>query len=383
MNKKKKQHYVPQFYLRNFTRQDNKFTLINLKTNSIIENAPCKDQCYENYYYGIDEKWEKKLGAIETEASIIIKKIIDSNTYYPNTSEIKVLKKYILFQRIRTVDNTDNFLDIELKFIDVYLKNLFKNNNIKLPNNVLVDVKKTYKARTERTIPQKNLKMISKLHNAFDDLDCIIINYNTTKNKLISSDNPVIFYNYFSPHSIGISCVGLIVLLPISDTKIIVLFDSKMYPRYKNKKIILLSNEKEVELLNCFQVALAKEIVYFKDKTQAPKVKILQKKKEEIMKPLESISLKTATGEIHNFHHKHITLKYEFSFCKLHSKARVIKIRDYDLITRTKDTTCEQIMIGKQKASKDPILSKKLLRKQVKEMEKLNKFIYDYWNDKL
>ena len=48
MNKKKKQHYVPQFYLRNFTRQDNKFTLINLKTNSIIENAPCKDQCYEN-----------------------------------------------------------------------------------------------------------------------------------------------------------------------------------------------------------------------------------------------------------------------------------------------------------------------------------------------
>ena len=75
MEKKKRQHYVPQFYLRNFVREDNKFTIFNIKSEKIIENAPYRKQCYEDYYYGDDEVWEEKLGAIESSAALIIAKI--------------------------------------------------------------------------------------------------------------------------------------------------------------------------------------------------------------------------------------------------------------------------------------------------------------------
>ena len=49
MEKKKRQHYVPQFYLRNFVREDNKFTIFNIKSEKIIENAPYRKQCYEDF----------------------------------------------------------------------------------------------------------------------------------------------------------------------------------------------------------------------------------------------------------------------------------------------------------------------------------------------
>ena len=93
MEKKKRQHYVPQFYLRNFVREDNKFTIFNIKSEKIIENAPYRKQCYEDYYYGDDEVWEEKLGAIESSAALIIAKINKQSNYYPDVEEIKILKK--------------------------------------------------------------------------------------------------------------------------------------------------------------------------------------------------------------------------------------------------------------------------------------------------
>ena len=88
MEKKKRQHYVPQFYLRNFVREDNCFTILNIKAEKIIENEPYQKQCYEDYYYGNDEIWENKLGKIENDAALIIAKINEQSCYYPKGKEI-------------------------------------------------------------------------------------------------------------------------------------------------------------------------------------------------------------------------------------------------------------------------------------------------------
>lgn len=383
MNKRKKQHYVPQFYLRNFARKDNKFTIIDLKSNRIIESAPCKDQCYENYYYGNDEEWEEELGRIESLASVVIQKIINSDNYYPTLDEIKILKKYILFQRNRTIGNTDNMLSAELEILETSFKNL----SYKFSDNVLSAVKKEYKNKEKPELPQKMLELITKVVNVIDDLDFIIINYNTTKNKLISSDNPAIFYNFFSVHSIGFLSAGLIILLPINESKIIVLFDSKIYPKYKNKSIITSNNEKEVQMLNIFQLVSAKDIVYFKNKSQITDIQTLfesiQNKKDSIIAPVENIVLKTETGKINNIRPSHITFKYEFSFCKLHPKINKLNITEFDSFPRIKTKEYEETMIEKQKIFKINKLNDKPLKQKIKEMKELDKFICDYWNDKL
>lgn len=188
MGEKKRQHYVPQFYLKNFVRENNKFTVLNIRSGKIIEEVPYKKQCYENYYYGNDGMWEEKLGEIERKTSLIINKILNQSTYYPNPKEISTMKEFVLYQRYRTM------------------------------------------------IPQQALDVTSHLVNKIDDLELIIIQYNNEKQKLISSDNPVIFYNPFNKRSLGLVNAGLIIIFPISPKKLIVIFDSKMYSKYKGKK---------------------------------------------------------------------------------------------------------------------------------------------------
>ncbi len=47
----KKQHYVPQFYLRNFTSEDNKLWVFDRVKKEYYCKTP-KEVCYEKYLYG-------------------------------------------------------------------------------------------------------------------------------------------------------------------------------------------------------------------------------------------------------------------------------------------------------------------------------------------
>ena len=53
-------------------------------------NIPYMNQCYENYFYDKDNKWEKLLGNLEAKWSILINKIIYED-YYPNENEKNTL----------------------------------------------------------------------------------------------------------------------------------------------------------------------------------------------------------------------------------------------------------------------------------------------------
>lgn len=385
MNKRKKQHYVPQFYLRKFAREDNKFTVINLKTKNIIEDAPCRDQCYENYYYGADEEWEKRLWEVETPTAEILKKIVEQTDYYPNLDEIKILKKYILYQRYRTTSNADDIFEIKWDTAKTQLEMELQTS---VPDRLLQEVKKEFKNTYQEDIPQMALEITSEVLDLINDLDLLIVNYNNSKNQLISSDNPVIFYNVFFSHAVGLINAGLIIMLPISSNKMIILFDSKLYPRYKNKKIITLNNEKEVETLNLFQLVSAKEIVYFKNKNQASQVLSAIKDsnvlKERFKKSIHGQTFGTKNEKLLAVGQPYIPLKYEFSFCKLHSKAKNFGINESDWFPREKNEKYEQRMKIKVQAFKDiNLLKGKMRRNNIKNMERFNKLVYDYWNDNL
>ena len=86
----KKQHYVPQFYLRNFTSDDNKLWVFDRVKEEYYFRTP-KEVCYEKYLYETPWKDEEpKLGKFvlenqienyfadkEGEYSPLLKRIID------------------------------------------------------------------------------------------------------------------------------------------------------------------------------------------------------------------------------------------------------------------------------------------------------------------
>lgn len=78
MANKKRQHFISQFLLRNFSQKSNNkvIHLHNKKTNKTVENAPIKSQAQESYFYGIDTAFEDFLSHSECKASEAIKNII-------------------------------------------------------------------------------------------------------------------------------------------------------------------------------------------------------------------------------------------------------------------------------------------------------------------
>ena len=71
---KKKQHYVPKTYLKHFSNEKI-FSVLNIDKNMIYENVPYASQCYENYFYGNDLNWEKRLDSMESQWGMVLDKI--------------------------------------------------------------------------------------------------------------------------------------------------------------------------------------------------------------------------------------------------------------------------------------------------------------------
>ena len=74
----KNQHYVPQFYQRFFSSDQNHKTIgaYAIKQRKYIPMAPIKNQSSGDYFYSDNQKIEDALGRMEALASEVINKII-------------------------------------------------------------------------------------------------------------------------------------------------------------------------------------------------------------------------------------------------------------------------------------------------------------------
>jgi len=70
----KVQHYVPQFYLRNFTDEINMFWIFNRSTKNFNRSKP-KDICREDYLYETEWKTTKNFGHISADMAIPVESL--------------------------------------------------------------------------------------------------------------------------------------------------------------------------------------------------------------------------------------------------------------------------------------------------------------------
>ena len=383
----KKQHYVSQFYLKNFTREDNKFTLLNVNKKKVIPSVHYKDQCYENYYYGKDKVWEKILSKLEDKWAGIFNKINKSMLYFPSDEEILEIKKFAIFQRYKTPSNVDNIKKIKWGYGRSIIDMVAIREKINITPNMLNILEKNFHESHSQNIPKEALEMAERLLYSIDDLQVCIINYET-KNKLISSDNPIIFYNSFHYRDVGLSNAGIIILFPISPNKLIAIFDSKMYPNLNNRKHINLQNESEVNMLNTFQMIVADEIVYFKDQIQSDRLKnnLEKYKKEKIIyeEQKNTQSFGSENDKIIATHTRHIPLAYTFWFSKPINKALRFKEEEKDWFPRKHTKEYERRMKTRPEILKNIIPRIESKNKvNTKQVERFNNFIEDYWKNSL
>lgn len=318
MNKKKRQHFVPRFYLKYFSKDGKNIGAWHIKSKKYIPKSSISKQAQKNYFYSKEPELEKGLELIESRASIILKEVIDNNKLPRRFS----IKHEILICFVVSLESRTEYSGEEL------------NERInKLDKLIHKDNQKFKRSLEEFKIGIKNpatftLRTSIEHFPIISDLKYKII-INNTKTPFITSDNPVILQNDFLKRrnwplgKIGLASLGLQILLPLNNKKYIIFYDNRIYNvgNFFRKKIIINSKD-DIDSFNKLVFLNANKTIYFKNDISFKKyLKRLDKeldkeraKREVFMKEFINESNKNKSLIIGNKHM--ININYNFPFIK-------------------------------------------------------------------
>lgn len=291
MADKKRHHYIPRFYLKRFSiNNDGKFIgLYNLNNKKFIQNAPLKSQAYENFLYGEDDKIENALAEMEGRVAKMFCCWIDDKLFYPplvNTNGFMLLARFILYQAYRTPKSGNDLMEI----INQGLKTVLKEFNPELWKNII-----------DGEITHRNPVLLA-LFNAIKHnyllnfLDCRFL-VNLSLLPLITSDAPVVLYNHLMEQAknyigaTGLAVKGLQIFYPIHPRLMICLYDPSVYD-FGNGCINCCSIEsnEEIHQLNGLQLINSNSQLFFDDSISEEYIKKLLNDFEEHRKISKNIN---------------------------------------------------------------------------------------------
>ena len=226
MAESKKQHYVPQFYLRNFSKDGKTIGCAYLEAEkpTVIEAAPIRSQAAEDYFYTNKTQLETAFSKIEGEAREIIYKIVISDNVSIDCAAEDFLKQYILFQHVRTP----------------YLANHFESEINKMFNciNGTEDGKQRVQLNGKQVFVLN--AVLPEVHKTAKRFHLIVLD-NQTEMPFITSPEPAVFFNPYQKKRKrfmgGVETYGGMFFLPLSAKKAIILYDRKAY-KVKEKETV-------------------------------------------------------------------------------------------------------------------------------------------------
>ncbi len=261
MAEKTKQHYVPRFYLKNFA-EDKVFNIYNLKNHRIMNNVPFASQCYKNNFYGKDKIYENELSVLETKWSSAIKNVILNSNSITKENET-LLKQFCCFQHVRTekafLHTRNAFFDMARQLFTIDLRHKGITATEQEINAYAYKYSKDLESVEDTT--KRQIDIAKECYEKLDNLQILIIE-NKTDLEFITSDNPIVIGNEFqNENGLGMDCIGIYFLFPISPQIYICLFDNKIYPNIKDKNKSVISRN-VVEKLNILQYQNSLENIF-------------------------------------------------------------------------------------------------------------------------
>jgi len=291
MANKKNQHFLPQFYFKNFSSNKKIINLILRQSGKIIKSAPIKGQCSKNYFYG-NVEIEDSFSKIEGVHSNILKKLISIsshqefidyiNDFDPITHkdiarnpEMLTLLQIIVFQKNRTEYEAKKMsTSLSRMYKELFLSHLEAKEEMKL-----LKYKDYFNIEADETYTVLMLiKIAFSLVPAILDLGIYILK-NQTEEEFIFSDSPVIFYNqaYKDIKGVGVlglQSPGLLIFFPISPNTCLLLIDEEKYQgNLLGNNYFEIKNKFDVDNINKLQLHNSMNSIYFSDNASEKYIK--------------------------------------------------------------------------------------------------------------
>jgi hypothetical protein len=274
----KKQHFVPQFYLKNFADDFNRKSigLFHLDSKQVYKSVSIRSQCQEDYFYSKNLECEKKITLVENNAVPVIAQIILENKLPSFEQWCGDLLLFIVLQygRTRSQKNvTDSCLSHFAK------SSLIKNwDSLKLPPHPdsgkysFSDFEKDFDLSVNEPAVISNYMTMLQAPLLLD-LEMAILN-NSSEALFVTSDNPVVLYNKLYEDlreysTIGLASTGLQVFFPLSPRTILMLYDPNVYKLKVKNGFLEIKDLHSVQELNKLQWLSADENIYFNPSEQS------------------------------------------------------------------------------------------------------------------
>lgn len=257
---KKKQHFVPRFYLKNFSNKKKGKQLKHLiwcfnksDERSFIKNI--NDVAHENYFYDVIRGGnfiENKLERFENEHKKVLKTLItEKDLSLLSKDEKKVISHLIVTQFVRTREMRDLIIGMDQLRYENNITTKYEGIGVKFQHLGFIYYILQEYVTDFKLSPFLNMKWSLMINNT-------VLDYWT-------SDNPVNIYNglknkYFA--NIGLIGEGVEIYYPLTPKLCLTLVDSKYYPKLPNESIIQIDDVRYIIDVNRLQVILSGKEVY-------------------------------------------------------------------------------------------------------------------------
>jgi len=324
-------HYVPQFYLRNFSTDENQVGIgLFIPDKGVFANTAIKNIAAKDYLYGADNEIEKELSKMEGVVAEIFKTWISVLLPPPiDSPAFNTLKHFILTQIFRTI-KAGKELNEAMNEGYQAIRKLMHMENDPLPEGILV-----HKDPTLLSLVYTSDKL------ALMDFLSIKTVVNLTDTPFITSDHPVIRYNQWMEQkgyylgATGIAVKGLQIFLPIHPRVMICLYDGTVYKcGQKDKNVVKIESENDILQLNSLQYLVSDKSLFFDSHIQERQLQELVNNNKGIKNRAKHTSTITEIGKtpagnpnnviLNSFTDPHIQLN--LSFFKILKKAKEINL---------------------------------------------------------
>lgn len=280
MSKAKKQHYVPQFLLRNFAngRKNKAKVWVLDKLQGKVFHSSVRDIAHENLFYEYDGEHgkyelEHLMEMVDTRGASILANITQNNKFSGTSEERVGLSYFIAAQLLRTPSVRNEMENFRSIIINKWGKDVHFNDDPKAVGDYGPEDSKANSLRTLKNVPDFAKMLQEKVW-------CLCQSHKSLP--YVVSDNPVTRHNmidYGPRGNLGLKNEGIEVYMPIS-TKLAVhiicpkiasaallapdLVDQYSYALMHGTPIVM--KPENIEFFNSLQVIWAERFVYAKER---------------------------------------------------------------------------------------------------------------------
>ena len=331
MTEYRRQHYIPKFYLKNFS-EDKKGLFRYSLENRTSERTNISKACAARDFYAKADaaaEFEKTMSALEAEHAKIVRKIVTERSLAViSDEEFLHLCNFVLLMKTRNKASKKEIEKMENLLLDWLKPSFAQSEEAKEKGITLEDLKKVRLVRDSANFEAMLIAM--KGAPLIADLTATLL-INKTKRPFITCDSPVLFTNYVTVDprrgNVGYLSRGLMIFLPITEDITLWLFDATFYePDANSKGNVNVTKKQDISALNRLQIIIADEYVFFSKPDHRDYVSLLHdercaNQRAMYSSPVVANPPPEIQDEMPDLSHKKIRPKHHFSFFETNEHA--------------------------------------------------------------